>query len=150
MHLESACYQYHLKDFLGAFDLFQVLLGIHILNSASYYLRMDDHPFILFQACMRPYSFYDIPLFHALKLDAVLLFTYNFINVSGNFYLFNFLQSQTESNSSLKSVDKKKERKRYFVNAKSGIMKGFVLVINIIMYTIFYSLQVHTIRYIIK
>ena len=122
--------------------MFQVLLGIHIFNSASYYLRMDDHPFILFQACMRPYSFYDNPLFHALKLDAVLLFTYNFINVSGNFYLFNFLKSQTENNSSLKSVDKKKERKRNFVNAKSGIMSGFVLVINIIMYTIFYGLQV--------
>ena len=143
MHLESACYQYHLKDFLGAFDLFQVLLGIHILSSASYYLRMDDHPFILFQACMRPYSFYDIPLFHALKLDAVLLFTYNFINVSGNFYLFKFLKSQTENNSALKSVNKKKERKRNFVNAKSGIMSGCVLAISTIIYTCFYGLQVH-------
>ena len=104
---------------------------------------MHDHPFMLFQACMRPYSFYDIPLFHALKLDSALLFTYNFIVVSGNFYLFKFLKSQTENNSALKSVNKKKERKRNFVNAKSGIMSGFVLVITTIMYTIFYGLQVH-------
>ena len=122
---------------------FQVLLGIHLLNSASYYLRMNDHPFMLFQACMRPYSFYDTPIFYALKLDSALSFTYHFIIVAGNFYLFQFLKSHTENNRALNSVDKKKERKQNFVNAKSGIMCGFVLALSTIIYTIFYGLQVH-------
>ena len=122
---------------------FKVLLGIHIFNSAAYYFKMNDHPFLLYQACMRPYSFYDTPLFYTLKLDSVLLFIYHFINIIGNVYLFLFLQSQTENNTALSSVDKKKERKRNFVSAKSGIICGFVLAISTFVYTIFYGLKVH-------
>ena len=92
---------------------------------------------------MRPYSFYDTPLFYTLKLDSVLLFIYHFINIIGNVYLFLFLQSQTENNTALSSVDKKKERKRNFVSAKSGIICGFVLAISTFVYTIFYGLKVH-------
>ena len=46
--------------------------------------------------------------------------------MGGNFYLFLFLKSQTENNIALTPVDKKKERKRNFVSAKSGIICGFV------------------------
>ena len=105
---------------------------------------MNDHPFLLYQACiMRPYSFYDTPLLYTLKLDSALLFIYNIIIIIGNVYLFLFLQSQTENNTALSSVDKKKERKRNFVSAKSGIICGFVLAISTFVYTIFYGLKVH-------
>ena len=145
------CHSINVNQFLSVLILkvpfehlkfFQALLGIHILSSALYYLRMNDHPFMLFQACMRPYSFYDTPIFYALKQDSALAFTYNFTIVAGNFYLFQFLKSQTENNKALNSVDKKKERKRNFVNAKSGIMSGFILTISITIYTSFYGLQV--------
>ena len=125
------------------FENFKVLLGIHIFNSVAYYFKMNDHPFLLYQACMRPYSFYDTPLLYTLKLDSALLFIYNFIIIIGNVYLFLFLQSKTENNTALNSVDKKKERKRNFVSAKSGIICGFVLAISTFVYSIFYGLKVH-------
>ena len=109
----------------------------------AYYFKMNDHPFLLYQACMRPYSFYDTPLLYTLKLDSALLFIYNFIIIIGNVYLFLFLQSKTENNTALNSVDKKKERKRNFVSAKSGIICGFVLAISTFVYSIFYGLKVH-------
>ena len=104
---------------------------------------MNDHPFLLYQACMRPYSFYDTPLLYTLKLDSALSIIYYVILIIGNVYLFLFLQSQTENNTALNSVDKKKERKRNFVSAKSGIICGFVLAISTFVYTIFYGLKVH-------
>ena len=109
----------------------------------AYYFKMNDHPFLLYQACMRPYSFYDTPLLYTLKLDSALLFIYNFIIIIGNVYLFLFLQSKTENNTALNSVDKKKERKRNFVSAKSGIICGFVLAISTFVYSFFYGLKVH-------
>ena len=74
----------------------------------------------------------------------VLLFIYFFILMGGNFYLFLFLKSQTENNKALTTVDKKKERKRNFVSAKSGIICGFVLMISSFVYSIFYGLKVFT------
>ena len=108
---------------------------------------MKDHPFMFYQACIRPYSFYEPPLVEFLigrdfVLDFVLLLTYHFIVVSGNFYLFLFLKSQTEKNTSLTGVDKKKERKRNLASAKTGIISGFVLVISIFVYSSSYGLKV--------
>ena len=102
---------------------------------------------MLYQACIRPYSFYEPPLVEFLigrdfGLDFVLLLTYHFIVVSGNFYLFLFLKSQTEKNTSLTGVDKKKERKRNLASAKTGIISGFVLVISLFVYCITYGLKV--------
>ena len=105
---------------------------------------MNDHPFMLYQACKSPYSFYDTPIVYTLTLDNVLLFIYFFILMGGNFYLFLFLKSQTENNKALTTVDKKKERKRNFVSAKSGIICGFVLMISSFVYSIFYGLKVFT------
>ena len=99
---------------------------------------------MLYQACKGPYSFYDTPIVYTLTLDNVLLFIYFFILMGGNFYLFLFLKSQTENNKALTPVDKKKERKRNFVSAKSGIICGFVLVISSFLYSIFYGVKVFT------
>ena len=97
---------------------------------------------MLYQACKRPFSFYDTPLGYTLPLDSILLFIYYLTIIVGNFYLFLFLKSQTENNKALTSVDKKKERKRNFVSAKSGIISGFVLAMSIFVYSIFYGLKV--------
>lgn len=97
---------------------------------------------MLYQACKRPYSFYDTPLVYTLPVDSVLLFIYFFTIIIGNFYLFLFLKSQTENNKALTRVDQKKERKRNFVSAKSGIICAFVLAVSTFVYSISYGLKV--------
>lgn len=106
---------------------------------------------MFYHACISPYSFYEPPLLELLTgrdfvFDFVLLLTYHFIVVMGNFYLFLFLKSQTENNTSLTGVDKKKERKRNFTSAKTGIISGFVMVITVFVYSISYGLKVFLIQ----
>ena len=142
--------RHFLVDSKKASKILQVLLGIHVYNSVAYYFKKKDHPFMLYQACIRPYSFYEPPLElltgRDFGFDCVLLLTYHFIVVIGNFYLFLFLKSQTENNTSLTGVDKKKERKRNFTSAKTGIISGFVMVISILIYSISYGLKVFWIQ----
>ena len=121
--------------------MIQVLLSVHVFNSVAYYASNNDHPFMLYHACMKPDSFHESSIF-IFKLDFILLMIYNIITIMGNFYLFFFLKNQTENNTALNSVDRKKERKRNFVNAKSGIICAFALLLNTAFYSIFYGLKV--------
>ena len=98
---------------------------------------------MLYKACINPYSLYDTPLYKSLPLDSALSFIYYFIIVNGNYYLYLFLKSQTQNNTALTIDEKKKNRKKNFVNAKSGIISGFVLLISSVVYIIFYGFKVN-------
>ena len=78
-----------------------------------------------------------------MVLDNALLLTYHFILISGNFYLFFFLWTQTKNNKALTVVDRKKERKRNFVNAKTGMICAFWLPVTFVLYSILYGLKVN-------
>ena len=78
-----------------------------------------------------------------MVLDNALLLTYHFILISGNFYLFFFLWTQTKNNKALTVVDRKKERKRNFVNAKTGMICAFWLPVTYVLYSILYGLKVN-------
>ena len=65
-----------------------MLLLIHVLNGVSYFLREGHHPFILFHACLDPFSIHSIPLDKVLALDTVLLTSYNLIIIVGNLHLY--------------------------------------------------------------
>ena len=123
--------------------LFKVLLGFHVFNSVSFFLRNNEHPFMLYHACMNPLSFYDTSILGVMVLDNAFLITYQFILITGNFYLFFFLWSQTENNIALNVVDRKKERKRNFVNAKTGMICAFWLPVTFVLYSILYGLKVN-------
>ena len=123
--------------------LFKVLLGFHVFNSVSFFLRNNEHPFMLYHACMNPHSFYDTSILGVMVLDNALLITYQFILISGNFYLFFFLWTQTKNNRALNVVDRKKERKRNFVNAKTGMICAFWLPVTYALYGILYGLKVN-------
>ena len=126
--------------------LFKVLLGFHVFNSVSFFLRNNEHPFMLYHACMNPLSFYDTSILGVMVLDNAFLITYQFILITGNFYLFFFLWSQTENNIALNVVDRKKERKRNFVNAKTGMICAFWLILAYLFYGILYGLKVNKCR----
>ena len=95
---------------------------------------------------MNPLSFYDTSILGVMVLDNAFLITYQFILITGNFYLFFFLWSQTENNIALNVVDRKKERKRNFVNAKTGMICAFWLILAYLFYGILYGLKVNKCR----
>ena len=124
--------------------LCQVLIGFHVFNSVTFFLRNNDHPLMLYHACMNPHSLYETSVWiKPLVWDNALLLTYHFILISGNFYLFFFLWTQTKNNKALTVIDRKKERKRNFVNAKTGIICAFWLPVTYVLYSILYGLKVN-------
>ena len=53
-----------------------------------------------------------------------------------------FLRTQTELNKALTEVDRKKERKRNFVSAKTGFLTCLELVFSYFFFSIFYAFKV--------
>ena len=119
-----------------------ILLFFHSFNSVRYFINHGDHPFLLYHACIDPYSFYDIPIFKLLIIDNVMIFFYQVITVLGNIYVWIYLRGHTENNMALKEVDKKKERKRNFVPAKNGIRTAMALIFSYFYHSIFYGFEV--------
>ena len=78
-----------------------------------------------------------------LTIDGGFLTVYHSLLIYSNFHLFFFLSSQTEKNMALNVVDKKKERKRNFVNAKTGMICAFWLPVHLILYSTLYGLKVN-------
>ena len=120
-----------------------ILLIFHTFNSVRYFIIHGDHPFLLYHACIDPYSFYDIPIFKLLIIDNAMIFFYQAITVLGNVYVWKYLRGQTENNIALKEVDKKKERKRNFVPAKNGIRTAMALIFSYFWHSIFYGFEVN-------
>ena len=120
----------------------QFLLSFHMLNSIRYFLQYGDHPFLLYKACMDPFSFYDVLFTEVLFMDNLLLFIYDLVIVLGNLYLWRFLNGQTEKNRSLREVDKKKERKRNFVTAKNSVITSAATIFSYLFIGISYGLKV--------
>lgn len=119
-------------------------MSFHVFNSVNYFLNHGNHPFLLYHACIDPYSFYDISVFNdkLLIIDISLLLFYDLIIVLGNLYLYKCLSGQTEKNTFLKEVDKKKERKRNFISAKNGISATAGMIISTLYYSTIYGLKV--------
>ena len=120
----------------------KIFMSFHVFNSVNYFLNHGNHPFLLYHACIDPYSFYNISLFKVLIIDTSLLLFYDLIIIFGNLYLYKYLSGQTERNSFLKEVDKKKERKRNFISAKNGISATAGMIISTLYYSIIYGLKV--------
>ena len=120
----------------------QLLLSFHLFDSIKYFLQNEDHPFLLYQACIDPFSFYDVNITKVLPWDNFLIFVYDLVIVLGNLYLWKYLSGKTETNHALGEVDRKKERKRNFVTAKNGVITSAATVFTYIFCGIFYSLKV--------
>ena len=121
-------------------------LSFHVFNSVNYFTSHGTHPFLLYHACIDPYSIYDLPWAQHLIIDTCLLFLYDLIIVFGNLYLYKYLSVQTERNTSLKEVDKRKERKRNFISAKNSIITTGGIITSTIYYSIFFGLKVSFLR----
>ena len=67
---------------------------IHVINTLQFVKShgVDLYPMLLYQACINPYSTYELPLLKLLPVDQLMIYTYAIIFICSNFYLFRFLQ----------------------------------------------------------
>ena len=101
----------------------KILLLIHILNFFVFTRRngIENVPTLLFQSCLDPYAEHNIALYKIMPIDLILLYVYHMAIIGSNVYLYLYLKKQTENNIALKDADKRKEKRRNFVPAQSGI-----------------------------
>ena len=106
-----------------------MLLLIHILD-ALFYVQMNDGdlPILQYQACMNPQTEFKLALYKLMPLTLVLVYTYNGIIIYSNAFLYFYLRTQTENNIAIKEADRKRDRTRNFVPAKTG----FIAVIQVV------------------
>ena len=86
---------------------------------------IDGNTFVLYHACVDPWSNYNQNFHKIAPLGTILLFSYNLICICSNIYLYKFLSHQTETNTATKEVDKKKERRRNLIPATTGFLFAF-------------------------
>ena len=87
-----------------------------------------DLPILQYQACMNPHTEFKLALYKLMPLTLVLVYTYNGIIIYSNAFLYFYLQTQTENNIAIKEADRKRDRTRNFVPAKTG----FIAVIQVV------------------
>ena len=104
----------------------QILLVMHLIDGfANYKVKgTEGFPLLLHQACKNPFSEYSIPFYKLMPFQQLMLYVYIYIIIHSNLYLYKFLKNQTDTRNNLATankVDKKKDRKRNFVPAQTGI-----------------------------
>ena len=102
---------------------------------------IKSYPFMLHQACLNPYGSYEVNLFSVMPLDQAMSYVYSFITIWSNLYLARFLKEQEENNSALSTADRKKDRKKNLIPAKTGTYSVILMVFTVILYTFLYGLS---------
>ena len=79
---------------------FMLGLVYSVLNVAAFIYDqngrtgIDRARFVLYHACMDPTSHFSIPLVKVMPISQFFLYGMNIINISCNFYLYNFLEDR--------------------------------------------------------
>ena len=66
--------------------------------------------------------------------------SYSLVEGVSNIWLYRFLKSQANTNTAIKDIDVKKNRKRNIIPAKVGILNAIGLIVTYIFYIIIYSI----------
>ena len=70
---------------------------------------------------------------------------YYFCIIYGNFFLYKYLDKQTENNKAVKEADKKKDRQRNIIPARASFHCAVLLVTSFMVYAVCYGIPVrHT------
>ena len=80
-------------------------------------------------------------LFPEVRLiDQIMINSYSLVEGVSNIWLYRFLKSQANTNTAIKDIDVKKNRKRNIIPAKVGILNAIGLIVTYIFYIIIYSI----------
>ena len=143
--LQVSIQQVYSKDqfIVYSFILTHSLQLIHVLNSLHFLANngIDEYPFSLFRACVDPWSLSQNNLALILPTDCAMVTGYNIVTILAHFYLFKYLQTQTNRNISLNDVNRKRQRARNFSSVKSGFGSIACLIVSLILYNSIYYIK---------
>ena len=88
----------------------------------------------------------NILLYKLMPFDQSLFYFYCLTIIFSNIYLFKYLKNKTETSTATNEADKKKERKRNFVPAKTGFISLVALVLGTLIYNFIYNYSAFTNR----
>ena len=77
------------------FSIFNVAVFIYDQKGRT---GIDRLRFVLYHACMDPWSQWSTPLVTVMPLSQFLLYGMNILNISCNFYLYLYLEDQRKNN----------------------------------------------------
>ena len=76
--------------------------GYTIFNILSLFIisygksETERLPFLLYHACIQPLDHWSLPIFNLMPVNQILLYIVEFVWISGNLYLYKYLQLNTK------------------------------------------------------
>lgn len=122
----------------------QILLIMHLFDGfINYKVKgTEGFPLLLHQACKDPFSEYRIPFYKLMPFQQIMIYVYIYIIIHSNLFLYKFLMNQADKRNlaMINKVDRKRDRKRNFVPAQTGILMIFIVMVSVIFYAVTYSI----------
>ena len=94
---------------------------------------------ILYEACLDPGGNFTLPLYKVFPLNQFLIFLCIVTNVSCNIFLSFYLTEKSENNIAVREVDRKKDRKRNLVPAKTGLLVFVFYIMSMLVFMTTYA-----------
>ena len=122
-----------------SFVVKSIIIGesINYFNFGSFYFQNDT--MVLYTACMDPWKKFNNPIHRDFPLNHLIILISSCINVSCNIFLSVYLSGKTQTNTAIREVDKKKNRKRNLIPANTGLYVVFWLSITIFLAAYIYE-----------
>ena len=94
---------------------------------------------VLYTACMDPWKKFNNPIHRVFPLNRLIILISSCINVSCNIFLSVYLSGKTQTNTAIREVDKKKNRKRNLIPANTRLYVVFWLSVTIFLAAYIYE-----------
>ena len=122
-----------------SFIIKSLIIGesLSIFNLGSFYFLRQ--PMILNEACLNPGGNFTKPLYKVFPLNQFIMFLCTFTNIICNISLSFYLTEKSESNMAVTEVDKKKDRKRNLVPAKTGLWVFGIYILSMMVFLTTYG-----------
>ena len=77
---------------------------VHLLNVVKLYSEngTKEFYFLIHQACMDPWSTFEMAYYNFMPLDQLMMYSYIVIDIYSNIYLWTFLRNNDENNSAIR------------------------------------------------
>ena len=122
-----------------SFIIKSLIIGesLSIFTLGSFYFQRQ--PMVLYEACLNPEGNFILPLYKVLPLNQLIIFLCSFTNISCNIFLSFYLTEKSKNNTAVTEVDKKKDRKKNLVPAKTGLLVFGIYILSTVVFSTTYG-----------